>query len=213
MQYLHSTFFFKGFIAWGTGFALLTILSGMIYATVQQDLRQSANDPQIQAAEDVAASIDKGSDPSSFDVAQNDRVDIAKSLSPYAFIYDTQGKVLAATGELNGEVPSIPLPALQASTEQNENFFQRLRRDGGEDRENRLTWQPELGVRSAIVVVPFAANGGGYVVAGRSLREVEFREDHTLKIVVLGWFLMMSIWTLFFALWFLLHKHYRLHMQ
>jgi hypothetical protein len=38
-----------------------TVLSGLIYLAVQQSYRQSANDPQIQMAEDGAAALENGS--------------------------------------------------------------------------------------------------------------------------------------------------------
>jgi hypothetical protein len=43
-----------------------------------------------------------------------------------------------------------------------------------------LTWMPASGVRSAIVVVAY---NGGYVLAGRSLTQVELRETD-LEVVV-----------------------------
>ena len=39
---------------------IITGLSGLIYATVQQNIRQSADDPQIQMAEDTAAQLANG---------------------------------------------------------------------------------------------------------------------------------------------------------
>ncbi len=43
--------------------------------------------------------------------------------------------------------------------------------------EDRITWQPEPGIRSAVVVVHYTGATPGYVMAGRSLREVEWRID------------------------------------
>ena len=39
---------------------IVTGLSGLIYVGIQQDLRQTANDPQIQMAEDIAAKLTDG---------------------------------------------------------------------------------------------------------------------------------------------------------
>lgn len=52
--------------------------------------------------------------------------------------------------------------------------------------QNRVTWQPEPRVRSAAVTVPFGGAQPGYVLAGRSLREVEQREDNLLLLALLG---------------------------
>ena len=50
--------------------------------------------------------------------------------------------------------------------------------------QDRLTWQPESGVRSAVVVQPWR---DGYVVVGSSLRLVEERESNALLIAGLAW--------------------------
>jgi hypothetical protein len=42
---------------------LATLCCGLVYALVQQDLRQSANDPQIQMAQDAARALDSGARP------------------------------------------------------------------------------------------------------------------------------------------------------
>jgi hypothetical protein len=51
-----------------------------------------------------------------------------------------------------------------------------------------VTWQPAPNVRMATVVVPYSgSNVSGFVVAGRSLREVEVREASLTKMVGLAW--------------------------
>lgn len=49
-----------------------------------------------------------------------------------------------------------------------------------------VTWRPRTGVRVAAVVVPWR---GGTVLAGRSLRLVETREDEVLLLAAGGWLL------------------------
>ena len=71
--------------------------------------------------------------------------------------------------------------------------------------QNRLTWQPYqlqqdfLGYtfREAIVVVPL--KDGGYVVAGRNMREVEEREGRLCMMVLLAWLAAMGASLLFKA--------------
>jgi hypothetical protein len=48
---------------------------------------------------------------------------------------------------------------------------------------NLLSWQPEAGVRSAIVVKSYP---GGFVLAGRSLQSVEQRETNLEQILLAG---------------------------
>jgi hypothetical protein len=56
-----------------------------------------------------------------------------------------------------------------------------------------VTWQPQSGVRIAAVVVPWQ---GGTVLAGRSLAQVEIREDNALLIVLAAWLAMLVALTL-----------------
>jgi hypothetical protein len=160
----------KYFIFWIISIVTITAVMFFIYALAQQGLRQSANDPQIQMAEDAAAQLSAGKNPSEFN--SQTKVDIATSLAPYLLIYDNQGQPLASTGALKGEVPNIPPGVLSVA----QKFGQ-----------DRVTWQPEPGVRSAVVAVPFGNPVSGYVIAGKSLREIEIREDNLLTLTILVW--------------------------
>ncbi len=133
---------------------------GLSYLTVQQSYRQTANDPQIQMAEDDAAALSAGT-PSST-IIPSGKIDIAGSLAPYVVVYDETGKSVAGNGYLENALPSLPSGIFAAA------------RNNGED---RVTWQARPGVRSAIVVTHINGMTGGFVMAGRSLREIEMRED------------------------------------
>jgi hypothetical protein len=53
------------------------------------------------------------------------------------------------------------------------------------DRQNRITWQPQSGVRIALVVQHFGGtNQNGYVLVGRSLKDAEVRETTLLWMAV-----------------------------
>ncbi len=149
---------------------VVTGLSGLIYGVVQQDIRQGANDPQIQMAEDAAAKLTSGQAVQS--VVPAEKVDIAKSLAPYIIVFDASGKPVASSAQLGGQTPTIP-----------SGVFDSVRRSG----EDRITWQPQAGVRSAVVVTRFSGSSSGFVLAGRSLREAEERIDHIGQIVLVGW--------------------------
>jgi hypothetical protein len=155
---------------------IITGLCGLIYITVQQDLRQSADDPQIQLAEDTAAKLAAGQQVQS--VVPVEKVDIATSLAPYIIVFDARGKPVASSAQLNGQTPTIPA-----------GIFDYVRQND----EDRITWQPQPGVRSAIVVTQFKGANPGFVLAGRSLREVERREDNILRIVQIGWLGMLLV--------------------
>lgn len=149
---------------------VITLFSGMLYVAVQQVLRQSANDPQIQMAEDAASALASGKPVES--VVPASVVDIAASLSPYLVVYDDAGKPIAASGLLHNQMPALP-PGV----------FDYVRQKG----EDRITWQPEPGVRSAAVVTRAGGSRPGFVLAGRSLREVENRETNMEQLLGLGW--------------------------
>jgi hypothetical protein len=151
--------------------AATTVLAGLVYVAVQQNFRQNANDPQVQIAEDAAARLSAGASPQV--VASGDPVDLARSLAPYTIVYDAEGGVLASTGSLGGHAPVPPEGVLASAT------------GSGID---TLTWQPQDGVRQAIVVVPWhASSESGTVLAGRSLREIESREDQLTLMVGAAW--------------------------
>jgi hypothetical protein len=139
-----------------------TAICGFVYIAVQQTLRETANDPQIQMAQDAARSF--ASNPAT-ETPQSQPpvapVDIARSLAPFLIFYDDSGKPLTSTGSLHGQIPSPP-PGV----------FDHVRQNG----EERVTWQPEPGVRIASVIVRASGPQYEFVLAGRSLREVEKRE-------------------------------------
>lgn len=151
----------------------LTAILGFAYVSVQQVLRTSGNDPQIQLAEDGAAMLAAGRAPADVlpDVLS---VDASESLAPYAAVYDAGGHPLAWSARMDGAPPSPPA-----------GVFNYARAQG----ENRVTWQPRAGVRHAIVIASYTQEDGasGFVLAGRSLREIERREAQLSA-------LMLSVW-------------------
>jgi hypothetical protein len=143
---------------------LVALMSGMVYLTVQQNYRSSANDPQLQMATDAASALNAGADPQS--VVPASKIDIAQSLAPYLAIYDANAQLVAASATQHGQsldVPSGVFASAKASSP------------------NVVTWQATSGERNAIVVIPYS---NGFVLAGRSLRPTEDREDQLLQQVM-----------------------------
>ncbi len=149
----------------------ITALCGLIYLSGQQNLRMGANDPQIQMSEDIATRL--SINPTLPNLTSSNKIDISKSLSPFIIIYNDKNKPVLSTAQLDGNTPLLP-PGVLANASNN--------------RQNRVTWEPKKGVRSAAVITRYSGSkGSGYVLVGRSLREVEIREDTLLKIVGLAW--------------------------
>lgn len=147
-----------------------TILAGLVYGAVQQNYRQSANDPQIQVTEDAAARLSDGA--TAAGSLSGNKVDVATSLSTFLILYDANGKVVASSAQLNGTTPTIPQGVLDNA------------KAHGSD---QVTWEPKSGVRIAAVVKYYSGSDGGYVLSGRSLREVEKREDMLAMMAFGGW--------------------------
>ncbi len=137
-----------------------------IYAVAQQVVRQAANDPQIQLAEDGAAALAAGKKVD--ELVPKDKVDMSKSLAPFIIVFDNFGKVASSSAVLDSNLPILPAGVLDYTRNH---------------KEDRITWEPKAGVRIAMVIVHF---DGGFVLAGRSMREVEIREDRVFILVVLA---------------------------
>lgn len=147
-------------------FALLTIIFATIYVQGLQSLRLSADDPQIQMAEDTVLKLDNGVSPKSL---LGGKVDIANSLAPFIIIYDKTGKVVAGNGYVDNIIPAVPTGVLTSATP---------------GRDNKVTWQPQSNIRIASVT---SAAQNYYVLSGRSLKEVEVREDRILDLTAAGY--------------------------
>ncbi len=153
---------------------LTTLFCGLVYATVQQDYRQSANDPQIQIAQDTIVTINSGFSPKA--AVFRSTVDISKSLAPYIIIYDESEKPIVSGAVLDGKTPNPPKGA-----------FDFAKKFG----ENRFTWEPKRGVRNAVVLAYYKGKESGFVLAARSLREIEIRETRLEIQVGMAWIVIL----------------------
>lgn len=146
---------------------LTTFVAGTAVVISHQVLRLSANDPQIQLAEDAAQRLNSGDDAAH--VIPDRKVDMAASLAPFVIVCDDAGQPLVASATLDGVIRTPPL-----------GVFQFVRSHGKEV----LSWQPRPGVRIASVVVRTST---GFVVAGRNMREMEIRKDKVTELALVGW--------------------------
>ena len=184
------------FKAWVPLGAAIIMLSGTAYLATQQNYRLSANDPQSQIAEDIASAIKQGTPPDSI-VPATGTTDIANSLSAFVLIYDGSGKQIGSSAILDGKNPEFPT-----------SVFDSVKKSG----EEAVTWQPKSGVRMATVVTHYNSTASGtpdgYIVAGRSLREVEKRINNLGLITLIGLFFTLLV--TFLCKWFVIktkHEH------
>ncbi len=188
-------FLVRTFISWLPFAVTITGLCLLVYATVQQNYRQSLNDPQVQMAEDGAAYLAKDYTPAAVVPRGVPMVDLAESLAPWIAVYDESGKVLESSGILDGAPPQVP-----------QGVFDSVRNGlplvvghhlttgilvGVAANEDRVSWQPNPDVRQAIVVVHVQGDKG-FVVAGRNMREVENREGRLSFMVFAAWIVLLG---------------------
>ena len=136
--------------------AVTTLLCGLVYGVAQQGWRQAANEPQAALALDAADRLGRGDAIAA--VLPAPPIDVGRSLSPFMIVYGADQRPIASSGLLHGATPALPQGVLDSARQRGE---------------NRLTWQPEPGMRLAAVVAPYSGEQGGYVLAARSLRDVE----------------------------------------
>lgn len=137
---------------------VITCMCLLVYGAVQQNFRQEANDPQIQISEDMANNLKDEARIPTFASSK----DISVTLSPFVMVFDDKKELSTSEAILDSKPPVLPSGVLDFAKK-----YQQA----------RVTWQPKSNVRIAAVVTYYTGKNSGYVLAGRSLREVEKRED------------------------------------
>lgn len=154
------------FLEWlPLGFVVIMVII-ICYLMIIFYIRQSANMPQLQIAQDKARVL------SSADAVQISlpNVEIDKSLQTFEIIYDGSGKVLSSNAMLQGLTPELPSTVLRdISTTKT------------------VTWQPQKSVRIAAVIQPIVGSSNAkFVLVGRNLTENQRQESNILTIAITG---------------------------
>jgi hypothetical protein len=179
--------FVRAFISWLPLAVALTGVCLLVYGTVQQNYRQSLNDPQIQMAESAAFELGQSElNATVASVIPTTASDYTDELTPWLAVYDGSLKLLASSGAELKESPQPPVGVFESAKDGNG-------KDTMEPNENRVTWQLGLGPngRQALVVV-YVPERDLFVVAGRNMREVENREAQLGTFVGLAWLVLMA---------------------
>jgi len=171
------------FVSHFAAIIIVTILCGLIYATVQQSHRSGANDPQLQIASDIKNAIENDHPLAKW--MTEDSIEISRSLSVFKTIYNKNGEPVQSTGFLDGQLPGMPRGVFDFTNK---------------NQEDVLTWQPQRGVRMAMVVEAIRSPVIGFVSVGRSLKEVEKRESDLVIMVLVAWLVCAGIILLHFLL-------------
>ncbi len=152
-------------------FVVVTIVFGTIYAVMQQQNRQQANDMPTMIATEAATQLSNGLSLTGLAVG---KVDVRTSLMPFLTVYDKQGKVVAGSGWLSGKVAQLPAGVVQHATLGKNHY---------------VTWSPAAGLRFATATV---ATEKYYVVGAQSLRSTEHRIDQLGWLVLYGYIIALA---------------------
>lgn len=144
---------------------------------VQQSARLSADDEPLAAAKIAKQQIFSGQ--SIEDIIPQQETDLRDNAGVFLIITDNNQKVLGSSAVLDDEAPLPP-----------RGVFVHTRENGRDS----FTWEPKTGVRYATQMLKFDQNGGGYIIAGKSLKSVEDRVSKYNLIAFLAW-LAVILWT------------------
>jgi len=144
---------------------------GLVYVAVQQSYRSGANDPQVQIAEDVVAALTQGALTADAVVPAEPTADIQASLSPFVAIYSATGTPIGSSVALDGKLPTLPDGVLDKANNKDDHYF---------------TWEPKENFRASVVIKKYEGVNPVYVLAGRSLREVEKRIKELMITVLIA---------------------------
>lgn len=161
--------------AWLPLAALAVLLTAAAFLLVSQAARLAADEAPAQLAAETAAQLAKGTEPWQLMPAYTDP---AASLGTFVQVYDATGRLTNGSALLDGVPPRVPAGVLE-----------RARARG----EARVTWEPRAGVRIAAVIVPLAAPRSGFVLAGRSLAEVDQRVTRLGLLAALALFVTLAV--------------------
>jgi len=159
--------------------AVGTVALLVVYGAVQQQYRQSANDPQVQLAEDTAVLLEGGSAPNAV-LPLGAKVDAAKSLAVGILVTDADGVARISSFQPTAGAELVPPKGVLEAA-----------KNSGTP--HTFTWSPAKGVRLAAVSAYYGGATPGYVVVARSLRLVEDRIGQLGLFVGMAWVILMVI--------------------
>ncbi len=169
---MNSPHFLRTVLAIGIPLAVVgSIILAITYIQDQQTLRMLANEPQTYLAQDASLRVLAGGKPEGFANA----IPIESDTAPYLLFFNSMGTAVAGSGLFHNVPPTLPQGVLEAAKKAGV---------------NRITWQPEAGIRQALVIIPA---GDYFVASGRSLKYTEEQELALAKRAVLGWIAMIVI--------------------
>ena len=153
----------KRIIPWLVGLVVVTLLIGSTYLSLQRLGRQADDDVPAGLA------LSQLNSPDPQVLKADTPIDLTQGPETFVNVYRGDGTPLTGSGTLSGSVPRLPQGVIESALQT------------GQD---RVTWQPQQGVRYAIVA---RATGDTVVVAGQNLQPSESRNRTMELFLGLGW--------------------------
>ncbi|UUL77404.1 hypothetical protein NG819_08035 [Pseudarthrobacter sp. Fe7] len=153
---------------WLAAASITTLVFGSVYVTLQQIGRHSAN---VAPAAAAAARLQQPGT----DSTAGAPLDLTPDSGVFLIVYGDTNSPLSTTVTVGGSTPVVPPGVLDTA------------RALGSD---TVTWQPEPGLRMAIVAKQSA---GKVVVAGQSLAPFEAADRMTMVFLGAGWLASMLV--------------------
>ncbi len=162
--------------------ALVSVLFISICYSARTVFRQQANDPQIEVTEQVAGIVRQGV-PIDAIVSSAEQIDLNSSKALFVMIFDNERSLAGSSAQLNGEAPSVPSEVFDKTNEMGE---------------YRFDFEPSENLKFAGVMKKI--DDSAYVLAGRSLSEMETRAAALEQPLWIGWIISVLLSLLLTAL-------------
>jgi hypothetical protein len=160
---------------WIAGVLMITLAAGVVWLSYGLSLRNGGDRQPWQLAARAATQLTSGSRPGR---VLPPVINMASNPAPFVIVYDPQYRVLASSGRLNGHTPALPAGVLAWAAAH------------GQD---RITWQPQPGLREAAIIEPHGGPHPGFVLAAQSLRGISGQQRSLTRNIACIWLAALAI--------------------
>ena len=157
--------------------------AGCTYVSFQQIERNNANGHAAMTAKQVIYELENGK---SLQEALPVDTNISTTITPFVFVYDNNKNLVASSSDNSDIVyPNSCLEQIDKTGE------------------NRVTWQPEKGLRFATVGIKYK---NGYVIGAYSLSESENTTSHFTITLLIGCILYAALYAILLLIYYWIIK-------
>jgi hypothetical protein len=149
-------------IGWLAAGIIITLIFGSVYVTLQQIGRHLANAAPAAAAAAQVQQMGSGT-------LTGPRLELTADSGVFVMVFGADNQPTSTTVTLHGALPVLPAGVLETARTSGSDF---------------VTWQPEPGLRMAVVARQAAGN---VIVAGQSLTPFEDSDRMSLLFLAAGW--------------------------